>query len=522
MLEVASLRSPKADQVFGLGLGGDHSHVGLGFPESGGVDDDDFLLDFIDFSTCDMPFFHVDGDILPDLEVDSADLLALDFASSSSPDEPSLEDGRWGSAVDDEAVTKAMEVGVEAELGGDSMDMELPRDENHKDEKLEVLLEDEKDEKKHNNNVVAGDEAVSSAVTSTEDSAAAAASDNKSSSASAEGQSKRTSTKTPSAAVAGKSSHGRRKVKVDWTPELHRRFVQAVEQLGIDKAVPSRILELMGNEYSLTRHNIASHLQKYRSHRKHLMAREAEAASWTQKRQMYAAAAGVAPRKPDGAAAGPWVVPTIGFPPPGTMPPPPPPTAHHPGAQPPPFCRPLHVWGHPSAAAGVDAPAHPQMLPIWPRHLAPPPVWAHQPPVDPAYWHQQYNAARKWGPQAVTQGTPCGPPPMPPPAMMQRFAAPVPGMMPHPMYRPIPPPVVPSPAPPSNIKLAGLPLQLDAHPSKESIDAAIGDVLVKPWLPLPLGLKPPSLDSVMTELHKQGIPKVPPATTTASGGATTG
>lgn len=47
---------------------------------------------------------------------------------------------------------------------------------------------------------------------------------------------------------------------MDWTPELHRRFVQAVEQLGIDKAVPSRILELMGIE-CLTRHNIASHLQ---------------------------------------------------------------------------------------------------------------------------------------------------------------------------------------------------------------------------------------------------------------------
>jgi SHAQKYF class myb-like DNA-binding protein len=47
---------------------------------------------------------------------------------------------------------------------------------------------------------------------------------------------------------------------VDWTPELHRRFVQAVEQLGIDKAVPSRILEIMGID-SLTRHNIASHLQ---------------------------------------------------------------------------------------------------------------------------------------------------------------------------------------------------------------------------------------------------------------------
>uniref|UniRef100_A0A453EJU1 Uncharacterized protein n=2 Tax=Aegilops tauschii subsp. strangulata TaxID=200361 RepID=A0A453EJU1_AEGTS len=55
--------------------------------------------------------------------------------------------------------------------------------------------------------------------------------------------------------------------------------------------------------------------------------------------------------------------------------------------------------------------------------------------------------------------------------------------------------------------------------SKESIDAAIGDVLVKPWLPLPLGLKPPSLDSVMSELHKQGIPKVPPAATTNCDGA---
>ena len=48
--------------------------------------------------------------------------------------------------------------------------------------------------------------------------------------------------------------------QVDWTPELHRRFVQAVEQLGVDKAVPSRILELM-EIHCLTRHNIASHLQ---------------------------------------------------------------------------------------------------------------------------------------------------------------------------------------------------------------------------------------------------------------------
>ncbi|KAG6423705.1 hypothetical protein SASPL_114108 [Salvia splendens] len=121
-----------------------------------------------------------------------------------------------------------------------------------------------------------------------------------------------------------KNPPGKKKTKVDWTPELHRRFVQAVEQLGIDKAVPSRILEIMGND-CLTRHNIASHLQRF-------------------------------PRPPTG-------VPAV---------------------------------------------------------------------------------------QTVPQ-------------------------------------------PPS-----------DVHPSKESIDAAIGDVLKKPWLPLPLGLKPPSMDSVMAELRRKG------------------
>jgi len=48
--------------------------------------------------------------------------------------------------------------------------------------------------------------------------------------------------------------------QVDWTPELHKKFVKAVEQLGIDQAIPSRILELMKVE-GLTRHNVASHLQ---------------------------------------------------------------------------------------------------------------------------------------------------------------------------------------------------------------------------------------------------------------------
>lgn len=48
--------------------------------------------------------------------------------------------------------------------------------------------------------------------------------------------------------------------QVDWTPELHKKFVHAVEQLGVDQAIPSRILELMKAE-GLTRHNVASHLQ---------------------------------------------------------------------------------------------------------------------------------------------------------------------------------------------------------------------------------------------------------------------
>jgi len=46
--------------------------------------------------------------------------------------------------------------------------------------------------------------------------------------------------------------------------------------------------------------------------------------------------------------------------------------------------------------------------------------------------------------------------------------------------------------------------------SKESVDAVIGDVLSKPWLPLPLGLKAPATDSVLVELQKQGVPKIPP------------
>ena len=55
-------------------------------------------------------------------------------------------------------------------------------------------------------------------------------------------------------------------LQVEWTRELHDKFVSAVEALSVDKAVPSKILERMGTcSEGLTRQNIASHLQKYRN-----------------------------------------------------------------------------------------------------------------------------------------------------------------------------------------------------------------------------------------------------------------
>ncbi|CAH8355759.1 unnamed protein product [Eruca vesicaria subsp. sativa] len=82
------------------------------------------------------------------------------------------------------------------------------------------------------------------------------------------------------------------------------------------------------NVKTLTRHNVASHLQKYRSHRKHVLAREAEAASWNLRRHATVAVTGVGGKKP-------WMAPGLGYLPHVT-------TMHH-G-----HFRPLHVWGHPT------------------------------------------------------------------------------------------------------------------------------------------------------------------------------
>ncbi|KAL0453244.1 UNVERIFIED_CONTAM: Transcription factor MYBC1 [Sesamum latifolium] len=45
-----------------------------------------------------------------------------------------------------------------------------------------------------------------------------------------------------------------------WTPQLHKRFVDAVAHLGIKNAVPKTIMQLMSVD-GLTRENVASHLQ---------------------------------------------------------------------------------------------------------------------------------------------------------------------------------------------------------------------------------------------------------------------
>ncbi|XP_028772257.1 two-component response regulator ARR11 [Neltuma alba] len=54
-----------------------------------------------------------------------------------------------------------------------------------------------------------------------------------------------------------------KKARVVWSVDLHQKFVKAVNQLGLDKVGPKKILDLMNVPW-LTRDNVASHLQKYR------------------------------------------------------------------------------------------------------------------------------------------------------------------------------------------------------------------------------------------------------------------
>ncbi|URD86147.1 Two-component response [Musa troglodytarum] len=255
--------------------------------------------------------------------------------------------------------------------------------------------------------------------------------------------------------------NNRKKMKVDWTPELHRQFVQAVEQLGIDQAIPSKIVELMKVE-GLTRHNVASHLQvhtkhsllrrKYRMHRRHVLPKDADRRWQADKDPTQR---GYIPR------------PVLAYPP------------NHPkcGA---PTNQIYPFWVHPNYHShGVQASGQAGYT-----------RW-HPPPQSWPWKTYPVVHADAWGcPVFATQ---YGQYPMSSPiAQLQRSL----------LY--------------GDFDTSGDRLEMSqesygVHQVEEAIDRAIKDVMRKPRLPLPLGLKSPSAEAVLAELHRQGICTIPPS-----------
>ncbi|XP_022923414.1 two-component response regulator-like APRR2 isoform X1 [Cucurbita moschata] len=239
----------------------------------------------------------------------------------------------------------------------------------------------------------------------------------------------------------------RKKLKVDWTPELHRKFVQAVEQLGVNQAIPSRILELMKVE-GLTRHNVASHLQKYRMHKRHILPKQDDS-SWSHSKDPMRK--NCYPQRP-----------VMAFPPP----------YHSNHVMP---VAPIYPpWGHmacpsPSVQMWVS-PGYPSWQPqeIWP--------WKSYPGMYADAW-----------------GCPVTPPPH----------SPLPSHLPQqPIFR-----FENADAHDKSYGIAFNPIELQL--ADEEIDKVVREAISKPWLPLPLGLKPPSTESVLSELSRQGISTVP-------------
>lgn len=236
----------------------------------------------------------------------------------------------------------------------------------------------------------------------------------------------------------------RRRMKVDWTPELHKKFVQAVEQLGVDQAIPSRILELMKVD-GLTRHNVASHLQKYRMQRRNILPKEDDR-RWPNPRDSTQRS--YYPHKP-----------VMAYPP------------HH---------------SNHSLRAG-------QLYPAWTSpstYSAGVPMWG--PPYNPMW---QSTESWQWTPYPGIHADAWGRPMVPQP--LGAYPS-----FPHVFQNADT--MRGSYSMPQNL--------LDLHPAEEVIDKVVKEAISKPWLPLPLGLNPPSTDSVLTELSKQGISAVPPHT----------
>ncbi|XP_008784681.2 two-component response regulator-like APRR2 [Phoenix dactylifera] len=241
------------------------------------------------------------------------------------------------------------------------------------------------------------------------------------------------------------SRSNKKKMKVDWTPDLHRRFVQAVEQLGVDQAIPSKILELMKVE-GLTRHNVASHLQKYRKQRRHILPKEDDR-RW----QPYR----------DPTLMGFMHKPLVALHP------------YHPHCGVP-FGHSYPAWAHPSY--------HPPGVQMWGHPGFPP---RHQPPENWVWKTYPGINADAWG---------C--PVLPP---YNHYTVPTRSLMSN----------------GSNANGNGnwqFRDSYDLHQAEEVIDSVVKEAMSKPWLPLPLGLKPPSTDSVLAELRRQGFRAIPPAT----------
>ncbi|XP_020577588.1 two-component response regulator-like APRR2 isoform X2 [Phalaenopsis equestris] len=241
----------------------------------------------------------------------------------------------------------------------------------------------------------------------------------------------------------------RRKMKVDWTPELHKRFVKAIEQLGIDQAIPSKILELMKVD-GLTRHNVASHLQKFRMHKRHILPKEDDR-RW----QLHA----------DPSQKGYLQKPVMAFPP------------YH--------------------SNYIIPPSQP--YPIWPHqtyHLPHVQMWRHSGfpswPPPPENWPTNIypeSHADAWGCPVL-------------PHYSYGYAQ---------YYMPPQGPALSNNGLESYGDRQGrLESTYDHCPAEEVIDKVVKEAMRKPWLPLPLGLKPPSTEKILAELHSKGIHTIPP------------